>query len=528
MYAPEEPLAMSTSDMDIGRMVKNLHEKLENAENEKLNLQEQLLESIEKQSELAIENERLHKRMASLQQDINIYINNQARFEEDHCTQDQELTDLRKEVTQLTKVKNDLQNKLKSELDTSENNQLKWLQREEELCRQVRQLTEIERCHQKNKVSAKRSSVSSSSKKVQNQATLNTNNKEQKSTEAFCSSPTLPSSSSARRTCSIRSSYERQVTDLKQQLKTQETRLVKEMAEQDRRQSRRIKYLETEISNIKQINQSLMEENEGYQVLLNEQSMNGSLLLGDPQQIHTIYQDLTNTNNPMTETTTSGFNLAAELHNLSSKSIHETDGGGAKMQQQQQTNAELYKEIKSLKDSNHALNLYLNKILAKIVDNEDLEYLLSIDHQHQQHTSMSTPTSQQVNNSKINKTKASSLNQIHDGPSIMRKSFSSTMLSKIIRRKQHTDQQITLKIQGPTTTSNDRQTSASLTSTPLGQSTVTSTVSATTTISNATTSNVDEPSRQKQNDYLKKQRISLDMEDNNKSNNREKITSNRS
>ena len=74
------------------------------------------------------------------------------------------------------------------------------------------------------------------------------------------------------------------MTELKQQLKSQETRLAKEMTEQEKRQSKRIRNLETQISNMKQINQSLMEEIEGYQILLNEKTMNGpTLLLGDGQ-----------------------------------------------------------------------------------------------------------------------------------------------------------------------------------------------------------------------------------------------------
>ena len=39
MYAPtEEILSLSTSDIDIERMAKTLHEKLENAEHDKLNV----------------------------------------------------------------------------------------------------------------------------------------------------------------------------------------------------------------------------------------------------------------------------------------------------------------------------------------------------------------------------------------------------------------------------------------------------------------------------------------------------------
>ncbi|KAI7854198.1 hypothetical protein BDC45DRAFT_605877 [Circinella umbellata] len=466
MYEPtEETLPLSTSDIDIGRIAKNLHERLENVENDKFNLQEQLLDSKEKQSELGIENDRLHKKIVTLQQDLNTYINNQSRLEVHNYTQEQELTDLRKEVTQLTKEKNDLQKKLKLELDTFENNQLKWEQREETLCKQIRRLTETERSLQNN--NTKRLSSINNNNNNNNNKNNTSSKKKQKPIESTSSS-SPPSSYSllsnpvtidnnntvtTRRTCSVRSAHESQVTELKQQLKTQETRLVKEMEDQDKRHSKRIRKLITEISNMKQINQSLMEENEGYQNLLNEKTMNGSfLLLGDKQ-------DSTRKENYNQHgTTITGFsNLAAELHNVStvtinssystssssSSSTSSTSSNGDTKQPQSQNSAELYSEIKSLKDANNALNLYISKILIKIIENEDLEYLLSVDQQQQQQGQRVT-FSQLDNNDTGTNTPPS--NQIHNNnsgnnPPIMRKSFSSTMLSKILRRRRQNDQQ---------------------------------------------------------------------------------------
>ena len=159
-------------------------------------------------------------------------------------------------------------------------------------------------------------------------------------------------------------------------------------------------------------------------------------------------------------TMVTGFsNLAAELHNVSTATINSsfstsstsssssgsgsgTSSNGDTKQPQNQNSAELYSEIKSLKDANHALNLYINKILIKIIENEDLEYLLSVDQQQQQGQRV---TFSQLDNND-NDTNTPSSNQIHNNnisnnPPIMRKSFSSTMLSKILRRRRQNDQQ---------------------------------------------------------------------------------------
>ncbi|KAI8144883.1 hypothetical protein BJV82DRAFT_606582 [Fennellomyces sp. T-0311] len=366
-----EASAMSPTNIDIAKMIQTLHEQREVLENDKLAIQAQLVESTEKYSELANENDRLHKRIRSMQHDVSGYIKAQSLLETEKYNLEEELAGLRKSIAQLTREKNDLEKKLKEEFEISENSQMKWQQREEALCKQIHQLSQADRAKAAGRNTKKKTQHDKSSDTTQQ----------------------------PRRACSIKTSYERQISGLKQEIKQQELKSAKDMEEQQRRQASKTKSLEREIANMKQINQSLMEENEGYQALLREKVMSG--------EIGALSQD--------TPESIDGTcsNLAAELNSVSTNP-NDRDGY-----------PELNAEIKSLKDANRALQLYLNKILAKIIDNENLEYLLSVD------GSAAPPSKPSVSQSAV---------------PIVRKSFSSTMLSKILRRRQQGDQQIHLKV----------------------------------------------------------------------------------
>lgn len=90
----------------------------------------------------------------------------------------------------------------------------------------------------------------------------------------------------------------------------------------------------------------------------------------------------------------------------------------------------LYDEVRSLKDTNRALQLYLNKILMKIIDNESMQHVLSVDdisatsnmHSPKQHDTMTQSFTNTI-------------------PKAMRSSFSTGFLSKFLSKRLPLSQQ---------------------------------------------------------------------------------------
>lgn len=74
------------------------------------------------------------------------------------------------------------------------------------------------------------------------------------------------------------------ISDLKAEVEKQKNN-VQENVSQIQQQSLRMEHLEHEISNVKQLNRSLMEDNESYQMLLHEKTINGEIMLNSFMQV---------------------------------------------------------------------------------------------------------------------------------------------------------------------------------------------------------------------------------------------------
>lgn len=218
------------------------------------------------------------------------------------------------------------------------------------------------------------------------------------------------------------------ISDLKAEVEKQKNN-VQENVSQIQQQSLRMEHLEHEISNVKQLNRSLMEDNESYQMLLHEKTINGEIMLNSFMQVaiqlmswrwslliisclNTVFskspsapadekaagnQDI----KPQpSQSTTTGLNLAAELNmasgptgwDTSEKEESENDATIKSMFKMRfcytslSTSwltvlklSELNEEVKTLQDTNRALQLYMNKILMKIITDKQLVDVLSID-----------------------------------------------------------------------------------------------------------------------------------------------------
>ncbi|KAI8994679.1 hypothetical protein BDB01DRAFT_773669 [Pilobolus umbonatus] len=327
-----------------------------------------------KQTELSNDNEYLRQKISAIQLDNSNYGNTQIRLETLIYSQEQEITRLGKEIQVLTKAKKDAEKKLSSESQEFENDRLLWQQREADLYNQLRTLSISE---PRTPRTPRRRSVTANSLNVMSPFTSNTlgdigenEDIEESKSDQDLLKPTF-------KLASIDSSYAREakiaqrtikaqdklILDLKNELEMQKTQLQENRAE-SQLQSLKIVHLEHEIANVKQVNRSLMEDNESYQILLHEKTINGEFMMNPIMQVEdTILQT-------STSSSSSGLNLAAELNMASDwQKAEETD----------QTIRKLNDDIKTLQDTNRALQLYMNKILMKIIDNKQLEDVLSID-----------------------------------------------------------------------------------------------------------------------------------------------------
>ncbi|CAO3591657.1 unnamed protein product [Absidia cylindrospora] len=177
-------------------------------------------------------------------------------------------------------------------------------------------------------------------------------------------------------------SLKNRIIQLKSDLEQQAIKLQHQHFLDNDEASRKISHLMDQISSMKQLNQTLMEENEGYRMLLHEKTISGDFLtepigrfIGD-EYSHTIGYSTSHqrTSQDTVENTvmnkipkqSHGLNLADELALASSaeKASKEND---------------LLTEIKTLQDENRALQLYMNKILLRIIESKHSENLLSID-----------------------------------------------------------------------------------------------------------------------------------------------------
>ncbi|KAI8085130.1 uncharacterized protein BX664DRAFT_338591 [Halteromyces radiatus] len=384
---------MTSSTSDFEKVLHLLQKNLEEAQNDNLTLQAQIQELREQSKELGNDNDYLRKKIAGIQQDNSMYSNTQSRLETQLYAQEQDTANLRKQIQQLTKSKRDAEQKLEMELTSFETDRIAWQQKEADMYNQIRNLSLGG--EPRTPRTPRRRSVTSSTlspfgfpaplsnigeegqQQQQEQQKRNSRllSVEDDDDNSQLSSPKLATIDScyareskiAQRTIKAQ---DKMILDLKAEMDQQKS-MVQDRDAQAQRQSLRIQQLEQEIANVKHVNQSLMEDNESYQILLHEKTISGEFMMNPIMQIANGDTSKSNgTVQPSTNSNTNGLNLAAEL-NLASD-IEAT-------QKVDNTVQKLTDEVKTLQDTNRALQLYMNKILMKIIDNKQLEDVLSID-----------------------------------------------------------------------------------------------------------------------------------------------------
>ncbi|KAI8642643.1 hypothetical protein BD408DRAFT_451620 [Parasitella parasitica] len=294
-------------------------------------LQEQIKQGQE------IENEKL----AAIQLDNSNYGNTQARLETQLYAHEQDLGILRKEIQQLTKAKKDIEKKLSFELQVYETDKSLWQQKEADLYNQIRTLSLSNTGEPRTPRTTRKRSVTT----------------------------TVMDSSYARETKIAQRTIKAQdklIFDLKNEVEKLKS-VIQEQKTELQDKSLHETHLQHEIASIKKLYQGLMEENESYQILLHEKTINGEFIMNPIMQVKFQYPAMKESIS--TSSNNQGLNLAAEL----ASSVPDWNN------QSDRTIQKLNEEIKTLQDTNRALQLYMNKILMKIINNKQLEDVLSID-----------------------------------------------------------------------------------------------------------------------------------------------------
>ncbi|KAL0095132.1 hypothetical protein F4703DRAFT_1822385 [Phycomyces blakesleeanus] len=324
---------------------------------------------------LGIEADYLRKTMMIMKEEISNSRKIQERLESQLYAQEQETAHAHKEMQTMTRLKKEAEKRLESELRNHENDRTLWQQREAELRGEIKRWA-IQKQNPRRTRSATASNIWDTPETAKSMSPI------------FEDRRALTTDTVSCRDAKIRA-QEKVILDVKTELQ-QQKRLAHEAIMTTKAQAHRVAWLEDELKGIKRLNASLMEDNEGYQLLLHEKTMTEIFNKGvEPEEP-------SQTANPTS--------LAAELQLVVSQ---DTDANQAQVNK-------LTEEVKTLQEANKALTLYMNKILLKIVDNNQLVDVLNID---------DTPTSEPEPQSMVPKYEEK---ENHEEKSVIRQSTTPT------------------------------------------------------------------------------------------------------
>ncbi|KAJ3039302.1 hypothetical protein HK097_002869 [Rhizophlyctis rosea] len=171
---------------------------------------------------------------------------------------------------------------------------------------------------------------------------------------------------------------DRQVAAYAEQVE-QLTKLNDTLNSQLRSQTREIDSLQSANEQLESVNQVLMEENESYQLLLQDKTMNGDFL-DSAFMARTARErgmSLSFVRGPVSipkHVTANTGSLADELGGGRKK---EDDGREKTKEEYEKTVAELEKELQTAEDEIKALSLYISKIIGKLLADDKLEAALA-------------------------------------------------------------------------------------------------------------------------------------------------------
>ncbi|EGE77740.1 hypothetical protein BDDG_00677 [Blastomyces dermatitidis ATCC 18188] len=286
--------------------------------------------------------DQYRKQLGVLQLRLDEAVSEQGRLEEQAHEKDSALSALQGEVKELTRQIRDLEQAHETERVAMANEKDQQTKREEDLESTIQRLKETI-AQKEFRINVENERNVSRSPSFRNRASADLENGQ------FAPSSQLQRSPS-RNNSKLILQKDKLIESLRLELAEAQIKLV----EMENLGGGRQHDLERELLEARMANARLMEDNESYQLLLSEKTLNGDFSKGD----------FMHENNQENRQASSGLgSLADELESVG-------EGGDADSRRRLET------ELKSLKDQNKALSLYIERIIGRLLQTEGFEHIL--------------------------------------------------------------------------------------------------------------------------------------------------------
>ncbi|KAF9578734.1 hypothetical protein BGW38_005323 [Lunasporangiospora selenospora] len=297
------------------------------------------------------EHRALTQKHALAQREVISARNHQARLENQIYELDQSLANARKETQRSQRAKREQERQFEQNSSAFERERAMWQEREAELARSLKFAT--------------RPLITQPAKD-----------------RAYDDKESLPpqiqqqiAENNAAQARALRS-QEKLVAELQQQVYT----LGQDLLERQRSFSLQDSTLKAELQQAQELHRVLMEENEGYQMLLHEKTMNGEFMQTSIMKSTSYNDDLSAVGLSGSQANGS-INLADELGKAFERSPSSPSNSSTLLSTDPPATIEsLMEDNRKWKESNNALNLYISKILARIMENPHLQAILAADY----------------------------------------------------------------------------------------------------------------------------------------------------
>ncbi|KAJ1656734.1 hypothetical protein IWQ61_003737 [Dispira simplex] len=363
----------------------------------------------EENTRLLNDQDASQKRLRLAQQEVYEARQQYDRLESQLFGKEKEVDHLRKENHNISRIRKDLANRLKQETQQHEKERQAWMEKEAELTAQLKRQAMDRR---RFTVSGPPRNPNGDDERVwdirggQGQPDGDGPDQQQqlRDRDALIAARTIRA-------------QDKLIQELRTDLNHLESSKAQLQSEWEQ-QGFRVLQLESELGELKQVNQTLMEDNESYQLLLHERTVNGDFTLAGLGDHHdnsnsalselgsqrtptdsTVFPEgpsLVGSSLPTSPGNTTpfptsaglGMDLAAELDRafVSPQGPNSDELDKALRAKEDQIDKlrteikQLEKEVKNHKDENKALSLYVNKILGRIMNNGMLQQVLAQDY----------------------------------------------------------------------------------------------------------------------------------------------------
>ncbi|KAI9230623.1 MAG: hypothetical protein DHS80DRAFT_28692 [Piptocephalis tieghemiana] len=347
------------------------------------------------------ENERYQRNFVSLQAETQSAHATLTRQELAMATKEQEYIEALAEIKALTKVRKELEKQRKQETNDMEQERSQWAERESSLTQEISTLkAQVVRWRGAAEEAGSDGKPSTSLPRRHSMAQPPSMiTPEQAATY-------IREAKIAQRTIK---EQDKMILELRNGLEKEQEAL-ESMVDQYRTQELRVAYLESQVAQTSEVNRSLMEDCESYQLLLQERTVNGQFAENMRQRQDQFGEEEKDKSAPETNGDTlqppidpskdsslqvqgkvgkaggGGGDLAAELYRAfssptspSSPVFRDLAQSGNREKELEEEVKKLQGEIKGLRDETKALTLYINKILSRVMENGSLEAVLAHD-----------------------------------------------------------------------------------------------------------------------------------------------------